>query len=267
MKITDYPSVDSLTDGDVILIDGNNGTKKLVAGGDISKMTSSFVSSDNASETDIITSAGGETSMTAMTSRDTHGGLFGGLSKAMLNTRKLINTVKRIWQTVANAWVSGAKYSVGQIVTYTNGHTYICKLEHISSSSIMPGNTTYWEDKTIGDMIASLNTRFYTTNGKTNFPINNIAYTVYRFVAPESGIYLLRFDITGTYNSSVYLNVKKNSETVAANTGSWIGSPTASSAVIVNLTTNDSITFDAACSVATDTIDRSWHFNAIKLNG
>lgn len=160
MKITDYPSVDSLTDGDVILIDGNNGTKKLPAGGDISIMTSSFTSSDNANETGIITSAGNETSMSKITSGDNHGKLFGGLSKAVLNTRKLINTVKRIWQTMANAWVSGAIYSVGQIVTYTNGHTYICKKAHTSSASIKPGNTTYWEDKTIGDMIYSLNSNY-----------------------------------------------------------------------------------------------------------
>lgn len=159
MKITDYPSVSSLADGDVILIDGNNGTKKLPSGGDISKMTSNFTSSDiDENVTGIITSAGGETAMPAMTGGDTHGGLFELISKSVRNTRKLINTVKRLWQTVANAWVSGASYSVGQVVTYTNGHTYICKLAHTSSASIKPGNTTYWEDKTIGDMIYSLNT-------------------------------------------------------------------------------------------------------------
>jgi hypothetical protein len=124
---------------------------------DTSKLITNFTSSDNASETGIITSSGGDTAMSAMTSGDTHGGLFGGLSKAVLNARKLINTVKKIWQTVANAWVSGATYSVGQVVTYTNGHTYICKTAHTSSASITPGNTTYWEDKTIGDMIYSLN--------------------------------------------------------------------------------------------------------------
>jgi hypothetical protein len=63
---------------------------------DTSKLITNFTSSDNASETGIITSSGGDTAMSAMTSGDTHGGLFGGLSKAVLNARKLINTVKRI---------------------------------------------------------------------------------------------------------------------------------------------------------------------------
>lgn len=138
---------------------------KVLTGGGIwtantANLITNFTSSDNTGETGIITSAGGEASMSKMTSGDNHGGLFGGLSKAVLNTRKLINTAKRIWETVANTWVSGASYSVGQVVTYTNGHTYICKLAHTSSSSITPANTTYWEDKTIGDMIYSLNSNY-----------------------------------------------------------------------------------------------------------
>jgi hypothetical protein len=133
---------------------------------DTSKLITNFTSSDNASDTGIITSSGGDTAMSAMTSGDTHGGLFGGLSKAVLNARKLINTVKRIWQTVANAWVSGTSYSVGQVVTYINGHTYICKAAHTSSASITPGNTTYWDDKTIGDMIYSLNSNYANTRWK-----------------------------------------------------------------------------------------------------
>jgi hypothetical protein len=139
---------------------------------DTSKLITNFTSSDNASETGIITSAGGDTTMSAMTSGDTHGGLFGGLSKAVLNARKLINTVKRIWQTVANAWVSGATYSVGQVVTYTNGHTYICIRDHTSSSSITPLNTTYWEDKTLGDMIASLNSNYANVGLKATKTLN-----------------------------------------------------------------------------------------------
>lgn len=128
---------------------------------DTSKLITKFTSSDiNAGETAIITSAGGETAMPAMTGGDTQGSLFVLISKAVRNIRKLINTVKRIWQTVANAWVSGASYSVGQVVTYTNGHTYICKTAHTSSASITPGNTTYWDDKSIGDMIASLNSNY-----------------------------------------------------------------------------------------------------------
>lgn len=160
MKITDYPPVDLLTDNDVILIDGNNGTKKLLVGGDISKMTSSFDSSDNASETGIITSAGGETAISTLESKATFSRLFNKMSRSFLNTRKLINTVKRIWATVATSWASGETYAVGDVRLWTNGHTYICKLAHTSSSSITPANTTYWEDKTLGDMISSLNSNY-----------------------------------------------------------------------------------------------------------
>jgi hypothetical protein len=123
-------------------------------------LTTTYTTEDDANTTAIITGAGGETAISTMESGAKHSRLFNKVSRTVLNTRKLINTVKRIWQAVANAWVSGANYSVGQVVTYTNGHTYICKLAHTSSSSIKPDNTTYWEDKSIGDMIYSLNSNY-----------------------------------------------------------------------------------------------------------
>lgn len=159
MKITDYPSVDSLTDGDVILIDGNNGTKKLLVGGDISKMTSSLNSSDNASETGIISSLGGETAMPAITSGDTHGGLFSVLSKAVLNTRKLINTVKSLWSMVGKQWVTGESVKVGCYRFY-NGERYRCIRAHTTSTSILPTNTTYWTKQTVNEDLYSLNTNY-----------------------------------------------------------------------------------------------------------
>lgn len=180
-------------------------------GGDSAADIITFTSSDDATETGIITIVGGETAMSAMTSGDTHGGLFGGLSKAVLNTRKLINTVKRIWQTVANAWISGTSYSVGQVVTYTNGHTYICKAAHTSSASITPGNTTYWEDKTIGDMIYSLNSNL-TDVGKAKIyegaiTISNVAYNTNAFGSaniPSGGTKILAVYFRGIQYSNNY---------------------------------------------------------------
>ena len=123
---------------------------------DTANLTTTFTSSDDATETGIIV-ASGETSMTALTSGDTHGGLFGLISKSVLNTRKLINTVKRVWNTVANSWAEGEVYAAGDVRLWTNGHTYVCKLAHTSSASITPADTTYWDDQTLGDMISSLN--------------------------------------------------------------------------------------------------------------
>jgi hypothetical protein len=239
-------------------------------GGDSAADIITFTSSDDATESGIIIPSGGEETVPALVTGATHAGLLGNLSKIALNSRKLINTVKRIWTSVANSWASGAEYKAGNVVTYINGHTYICILDHTSSSSITPLNTTYWEDKTLGDMIASLNsnlnTNFYSNSGNTKFPAANTQYTIYTFIAPKKGIYLLNFDVTGTYNSSIFLNVKKNSQTIASNTASWTGSPTANTACIVNLTTSDQITFVSACSAATNTQDRIWHFNTIRLN-
>ena len=126
---------------------------------DTSKLITNFTSADNASETGIIVDSG-ETAMSDMTSGTNHSGLFGLISKSVLNIRKLINTVKRIWSTVANTWVEGTAYTVGDVRLWTNGHTYICKLAHTSSSSITPANTTYWDDKTIGDIIKDMQTSF-----------------------------------------------------------------------------------------------------------
>jgi hypothetical protein len=179
---------------------------------DTSKLITNFTSSDNASETGIITSSGGDTAMSAMTSGDTHGGLFGGLSKAVLNARKLINTVKRIWQTVANAWVSGTSYSVGQVVTYTNGHTYICKAAHTSSASITPSNTTYWDDKTIGDMIYSLNSNFakltnYTGDNVTDIVGSSYSSSTVTYKAPTDGFVCGSLHISGVDSrASIYIN-------------------------------------------------------------
>ena len=129
-------------------------------GGDSAADIITFTSSDDATESGIIIPSGGEETVPALVTGATHAGLLGNLSKIALNSRKLINTVKRIWTSVANAWVSGAEYKAGSVVTYINGHTYICILDHTSSLSITPLNTTYWEDKTLGDMIASLNSNY-----------------------------------------------------------------------------------------------------------
>ena len=129
-------------------------------GGDSAADIITFESSDDATESGIIIPSGGEETVPALVTGATHAGLLENISKAVLNSRKLINTVKRIWTSVANTWASGAEYKAGNVVTYINGHTYICILDHTSSSSITPLNATYWEDKTLGDMIASLNSNY-----------------------------------------------------------------------------------------------------------
>lgn len=136
----------------------NNKLDKI--GGDSAEDIITFTSSDDATESGIIIPSGGEENVPALVTGATHAGLLENLSKIALNSRKLINTVKRIWTSVANTWASGAEYKAGNVVTYINGHTYICILDHTSSSSITPLNATYWEDKTIGDMIYSLNSNY-----------------------------------------------------------------------------------------------------------
>lgn len=129
-------------------------------GGDSAADIITFESSDDATESGIIIPSGGEENVPALVTGATHAGLLGNLSKIALNSRKLVNTVKRIWTSVANTWASGVEYKAGKVVTYINGHTYICILDHTSSSSITPLNATYWEDKTLGDMISSLNSNY-----------------------------------------------------------------------------------------------------------
>ena len=136
----------------------NNKLDKI--GGDSAADIITFTSSDDATESGIIVPSGGEENVPALVTGATHAKLLGNLSKVVLNSRKLINTVKRIWTSVANTWISGVEYKAGSVVTYINGHTYICILDHTSSSSITPLNATYWEDKTIGDMIYSLNSNY-----------------------------------------------------------------------------------------------------------
>lgn len=162
-------------------------------GGDSAADIITFNSSDDATESGIIIPSGGEETVPALVTGATHAGLLENLSKAVLNSRKLINTVKRIWTSVANAWTSGAEYKAGNVVTYINGHSYICILDHTASSSITPLNATYWEDKTIGDMIASLNSNymistFFLDESKYHslnhdIPINS-SYTI-----PNDGMY------------------------------------------------------------------------------
>jgi hypothetical protein len=135
--------------------------KVLTGGGiwksDTANLITTYTTEDDANTTAIITGAGGETAMSTMESGAKHSRLFNKVSRIALNTRKLINTVKRVWSTVATSWASGEAYAVGDVRLWTNGHTYVCKLAHTSSSSITPANTTYWDDKSLGDLISSCN--------------------------------------------------------------------------------------------------------------
>jgi len=141
--------------------------KVLTGGGtwasDTANLTTTYTTEDDANTTDIITSAGGETAISTMESGAKHSRLFNKVSRIALNSRKLINTVKRVWATVATSWASGETYAVGDVRLWTNGHTYVCKLAHTSSSSITPANTTYWDDKSLGDLISSCNSNLTKT--------------------------------------------------------------------------------------------------------
>lgn len=163
-------------------------------GGDSAADIITFTSSDDATESGIIIPSGGEENVPALVTGATHAGLLGNLSKIALNSRKLINTVKRIWTSVANTWASGAEYKAGNVVTYINGHTYICILDHTSSSSITPLHTTYWEDKTLGDMIYSLNSNYTIST----FFLDQSKYHSIGYSIPINSSYTFQND--GMYN-------------------------------------------------------------------
>ena len=182
----------------------NNKLDKI--GGDSAADIITFTSSDDATESGIIIPSGGEETVPALVTGATHAGLLGDLSKIALNSRKLVNTVKRIWTSVANAWASGAEYKAGNVVTYINGHTYICILDHTSSTSITPLNTTYWDDKTIGDMIYSLNSNYANLKIKyKQFNFNNTNATMTFSVPGLTPNNLLNYYVIST-NSAVYLH-------------------------------------------------------------
>ena len=170
---------------------------------DTSSLITNFTSSDDSTETGLIVPSGGEIAVPEIVTGANHGGLFAGLSKIALNSRKLINTVKRIWNTVANAWVSGVSYAAGQVVTYTDGHTYICKLAHTSSSSITPANTTYWEDKTLGDMISSLNSNYANSIFLNSYSLDNLDIQVEigstDYTTTRAGIAIVKLTAPNSY--------------------------------------------------------------------
>jgi hypothetical protein len=56
---------------------------------------------------------------------------------------------------IAENWTENVNYTVGNVVNW-NGAIYRCKQNNLSSESLTPANATYWENKTIGDMIYSL---------------------------------------------------------------------------------------------------------------
>jgi hypothetical protein len=179
-------------------------------GGDSAADIITFTSSDDATESGIIIPSGGEETVPALVTGATHAGLLENLSKIALNSRKLINTVKRIWTSVANAWVSGAEYKAGNVVTYINGHTYICILDHTASSSITPLNTTYWEDKTLGDMIASLNSNYAKVPDTARYTTITLPYTI-----PRNGFLLATLQGTSS-GGYVYLD-NSNHSSIAGN--------------------------------------------------
>jgi hypothetical protein len=61
---------------------------------------------------------------------------------------------------VSDAWDPDSfEYSAGDYAIYQN-KLYKCKLTHTSSLSILPTNTTYWDDTTIGAEISACNSNY-----------------------------------------------------------------------------------------------------------
>lgn len=173
------------------------------ANGDTKDCTTTFTSSDDSTETGLILPSGGDITVPQMVSGETHGNLFSSLSKIALNTRKLINTAKRIWNSVGATWVSGHAYAVNDMVVYENGHVYKCKAAHTSSASILPTNTTYWTDTTLANEIASLNTNYanigqITTASWNATSSNKSSYAVTNPLSLTKGKYILTATLPGS---------------------------------------------------------------------
>jgi hypothetical protein len=168
--------------------------KFLTGGGqwedDTANLITNYTTQDDSTTTDIITPSGGETAISTLESGANHARLFNKISRCFLNVRKLINTVKRVWNTVANSWALGETYAVGDIRLWTNGHTYVCKLTHTSSSSITPANTTYWDDKTLGDMITQLN-----SNKASSWSSSVSDVIGFQSNKSEDGAYIIAMDV------------------------------------------------------------------------
>lgn len=241
-------------------------------GGDSKDVVTTFTSQDNAADTGLITASGQEVSVATMASGETQSSLFNKATGLALNLRRTINAVKAIWTGVSDDWnQNGHSYSVFDMVWYGT-HLYKCKLAHTSSASITPLDTTYWEDTTVTRELTSLNSNYANindnysyTSGTTNFPAAGTIYEIHSFKATLKGRYLLIFDIAGTYNSSVFLQVAKENTVITGNTAQWTGSPCAQSAAVIDLNINQLVKFKAACSVATNTNDRAWHLQILLL--
>lgn len=113
--------------------------------------------------------------------------------------------------TAAEAWAPEEEYEAGQYRLYTNGHLYKCILNHTSSSSITPEDTTYWEDTTIADEITSCNSNYanvITTNKivvmeKTNVVLQAQTYSDVNFTADSEVLGAISYVLNGIAKATI----------------------------------------------------------------
>lgn len=200
MKITQYDLVASLVAGDVFLIDGERGTKRLQ--GEYIKsfaeiITNNYRTSDGHTPqyrgnlNDITTNTTYNIKIADVTNAPSGAGSWGFLITYTHSNPAYITQVYlpmmsindgisfRIknngswsaWTKICKmvdivpAWSSNRKYYVNEVVSY-NDNTYICKATHTSSSTIIPTNATYWTAKKVGDILYDLFNKFNDANTK-----------------------------------------------------------------------------------------------------
>lgn len=210
MILNRYETVDRLVDGDVFLIDGNRGTKKL--SGEYVRIVEKALTYYRTSDGHTPQYSGNLNNITTnciynIATPNVTNGPVGAGSWGFLVTLTHINPtylaqvyfpmmseehpicirlkVNSNWSSwmriirvsdITQKWTTGKEYPVRSIVAY-NGAIYLCDVKHTSSSSITPTNTSYWTEKSISEIIQIINTGFTTVDSQfvtINQRLNNI---------------------------------------------------------------------------------------------
>lgn len=199
MILNRYETVDRLVDGDVFLIDGNRGTKKL--SGEyvrlVEKALTYYRTSDGHTPqytgnlNNITTNCIYNIATANVTNIPPNVGSWGFLvtlthinpaylaqvyfpmmsEEHPIFIRLKVNSNWSSWMRIIRVsditqkWTTGKEYPVRSVVAY-NGAIYLCDVKHTSSSSITPTNTSYWTEKSISEIIQIINTGFTTVDSQ-----------------------------------------------------------------------------------------------------